>query len=54
MQEPMQLKAYLTSKGANADRLSALGFGPDRPIDTNDTAEGRAQNRRTELRILTQ
>ena len=48
------VKSYLTSKGANADRLSALGFGPDRPIDTNDTAEGRANNRRTELRILTQ
>jgi len=48
------VRSYLTSKGANADRLSALGYGPDRPVDTNDTPEGRANNRRTELRILTQ
>ena len=45
---------YLRSKGANPDRLSALGYGQDRPIDTNDTAAGRQNNRRTELRILTQ
>ena len=48
------VKSYLTSKGANPDKLSARGYGPDRPIETNDTPEGRAQNRRTELRILTQ
>ena len=45
---------YLRSKGANPDRLSAIGYGQDRPIDTNDTAAGRQNNRRTELRILTQ
>ena len=45
---------YLRSKGADSDRFSALGYGQDRPIDTNDTAEGRQKNRRTELRILTQ
>ena len=48
------VRNYLTSKGANSDRLSANGFGQDRPVDTNETPEGRAQNRRTELRILTQ
>jgi OOP family OmpA-OmpF porin len=31
--------------------MVSAGFGPDKPIDTNDTAEGRANNRRVELRI---
>jgi len=48
------VKNYLTSKGVSANKLSALGYGPERPVDTNDTPEGRANNRRTELRILTQ
>ena len=45
---------YLASKGVNPDRVPARGYGQDRPIDTNDTPEGRQNNRRTELRILTQ
>lgn len=48
------VKRYLSSKGVNPDKLIAVGYGQDRPTDTNDTPEGRAQNRRTELRILTQ
>ena len=41
---------YLTSKGIAADRLSGPnGYGEAKPIDTNDTSEGRARNRRTEL-----
>ena len=32
-----------------ADRLSTNGFGASRPVDTNDTLEGRARNRRVEL-----
>ena len=35
--------------GIGADRLSAAGFGAGVPIDTNDTPEGRARNRRVEL-----
>ncbi len=43
------IKNLLVSGGIDAARLSTDGFGQDRPIDTNDTDEGRAKNRRTEL-----
>jgi OOP family OmpA-OmpF porin len=45
------VKAYLASHGINGDRLSASGQGADRPVASNDTAEGRARNRRIEFRI---
>jgi len=38
--------AYLHSKGFDAKRLTAVGFGDTRPIADNATAEGRARNRR--------
>jgi OOP family OmpA-OmpF porin len=44
------VKAYLVGKGIDADRLETKGYGPDEPVATNDTAEGRAQNRRVELK----
>lgn len=43
---------YLTSKGIDASRLvGPNGYGEARPIDTNDTKEGRQRNRRTELAV---
>jgi outer membrane protein OmpA-like peptidoglycan-associated protein len=45
---------YLTSKGISADRLYAKGYGEKRPVAANSTAAGRAQNRRTEVRIIKQ
>ncbi len=42
---------YLLSKGVNKERLSAIGYGESRPIDTNNTEEGRALNRRVEFTI---
>lgn len=43
---------YLLNKGVNADRLSSVGFGETQPIESNDSPEGKEQNRRTELRII--
>ncbi|ODB82688.1 hypothetical protein A3194_18130 [Candidatus Thiodiazotropha endoloripes] len=41
--------SYLTEKGVIADNLSAMGYGEEQPIASNETAEGKAQNRRVEL-----
>jgi chemotaxis protein MotB len=41
--------AFLTSKGVNPSILSAKGFGATHPVAPNDTAQGRAQNRRIEI-----
>lgn len=43
---------YLVEKGVNKNRLSAKGYGQSNPVDSNDTAEGRASNRRTEFEII--
>jgi OOP family OmpA-OmpF porin len=43
---------YLVSKGIDRKRLSSEGFGFDRPIATNDTALGRAKNRRVDFRLV--
>lgn len=45
------VKAYLVSKGANASRIEATGYGPNQPIANNNTAEGRQQNRRVEFTL---
>ena len=39
----------LVSMGISADRLSSKGFGETKPIDTNETSEGKANNRRVEF-----
>ncbi len=43
---------YLTSQGIDSQRLSARGYGEGKPIDTNDTDAGRANNRRVEFTVL--
>lgn len=46
----MSVRAYLISKGVAAQRVTARGYGPSQPAVPNTTAEGRAQNRRVELK----
>ena len=41
---------YLESKGIAASRMMAHGYGEGQPIDTNNTEEGKANNRRVELK----
>lgn len=43
---------YLVSKGVKADRMRYKGYGFEQPVASNDTPEGRAQNRRTEFKIV--
>jgi outer membrane protein OmpA-like peptidoglycan-associated protein len=43
---------YFVSQGVPAERLKAVGYGESKPIASNATEEGRAQNRRVELQIF--
>lgn len=43
---------YLIDHGIDAGRMKYAGYGPSKPMSTNDTPEGRALNRRTEFRII--
>ncbi|ULC59625.1 OmpA family protein [Flaviramulus sp. BrNp1-15] len=45
------VKEYLVENGIDAFRLSALGYGESKPIDTNKTRAGRANNRRVEINL---
>jgi outer membrane protein OmpA-like peptidoglycan-associated protein len=43
---------YLTKIGINKSRIKAVGYGKSKPVASNDTDEGRAQNRRVEFTII--
>lgn len=43
---------YLLKKGVETTRMQAKGYGESEPIDSNDTDEGKQNNRRTEFKIL--
>ena len=50
-QRAISVSDYLASKGVDMQRISHIGKGPMQPIADNQTSEGRAQNRRVEIRI---
>lgn len=43
---------YIVGKGVAGDRLESDGFGPDKPVSDNNTAQGRAKNRRVDFIII--
>ena len=44
--------AYLEAAGVSRDRMTVAGFGETQPVASNDTAEGRALNRRVEIDLI--
>lgn len=51
-QRAQACRDYLISKGIDGSRITAIGYGDERPIASNDTAEGRQENRRIEAMEL--
>ena len=47
----VSVRNYLLSRGVDSSRVTAKGYGSTQAVDTNDTPEGRANNRRTEFEI---
>jgi len=47
-----EVHKYLTNNGINVNRMKYHGYGLSKPVSSNDTAEGRARNRRTEFVII--
>lgn len=50
-QRAESVKKYLVQKGVRAAKITARGFGESKPVATNQTAEGRAENRRVEFNL---
>lgn len=50
-QRAESVKNYLIGKGIDASRLTATGFGSSKPLQSNETPEGRKRNRRVELKL---
>jgi outer membrane protein OmpA-like peptidoglycan-associated protein len=46
------VSAYLAQQNVQSARFTVMGYGPDQPVATNDTADGRQQNRRVDLAIM--
>ena len=48
-QRASTVRDYLVAQGIPSDTVTSRGFGKSQPVATNDTAEGRQQNRRVEM-----
>ncbi|MCQ2975233.1 MAG: OmpA family protein [Bacteroidales bacterium] len=46
------VKEYLISQGCDSDKIDAVGYGAEKPVSSNSTEQGRAQNRRVEFKII--
>jgi outer membrane protein OmpA-like peptidoglycan-associated protein len=46
------VRDYLVKKGVATERLTAIGYGPDKPVADNKTRKGRAKNRRIEFKLV--
>lgn len=46
------VRDFLIDKGIGSNRLTAVGYGEDKPIATNNTRAGRTQNRRVEINLI--
>lgn len=49
LERAASVREFLQSQGVGDGRMAAEGLGPSKPVDTNDTPEGRAKNRRVEI-----
>ncbi|MDP5077753.1 MAG: OmpA family protein, partial [Nonlabens sp.] len=47
----LSVKSYLVENGIDEFRLSSQGFGESKPVASNDTRDGKAQNRRVEINL---
>lgn len=52
LQRARAIANILVSHGISPDRISVIGYGDAHPIDSNDTEEGRAKNRRVEVKLM--
>jgi len=46
------VKKAIVKFGVDENRIVAVGYGESKPVSSNETAEGKARNRRTEIKIL--
>jgi OOP family OmpA-OmpF porin len=46
------VKAWIVGKGIAGDRITTIGYGPDKPIAPNDKEKNRKKNRRIEFRLV--
>jgi len=50
----VEIVSYFQKKGIDRDMMSATGYGAEQSVATNDTPQGRAKNRRTEIIVVAQ